>query len=60
MPIAAHVQAIRPGPGRDYINRRIAAGNSRAEAMRLLKRQITKAIYRALTTDAQRAPTTAA
>lgn len=52
--LAAHVQAIRPGPGRDYMQRRIAAGNSRTEAMRLLKRQITKAIYRALTVDAQR------
>ena len=57
--LAAHVQAIRPGLGRDYMNRRIAAGNSRTEAMRLLKRQITKAIYRALTTDAQRVVATA-
>lgn len=58
--LAAHVQAIRPGPGRDYLQRRLATGNSRKEAMRLLKRQITKAIYRALTADAQRAVTAAA
>lgn len=53
--LAAHVQAIRPGPGNDYIKRRLAAGNSRTEAMRALKRQITKAIYRALQADAHRA-----
>ena len=58
--LAAHVQAIRPGPGNDYLKRRLAAGNSRAEAMRALKRQITKAIYRALHADAQRRLATAA
>jgi transposase len=58
--LAAHVQAIRPGPGRDYLQRRLAAGNSRAEAMRALKRQITKAIYRALSADAHHGLATAA
>ena len=50
--LAAHVQTIFPGPGRDYYQRRLAAGNSRTEALRLLKRQLTKAIYRVLVADA--------
>lgn len=53
--LAAHVQTIFAGPGREYYQRRLAGGNSRTEAMRLLKRQLTKAIYRALVADAQRA-----
>lgn len=40
--LAAHVQTIFPGPGRDYYQRRLGAGNSRLEALRLLKRQLTK------------------
>jgi transposase len=51
--LAAHVQAIRPGQGRDYLLRQLAAGKSRTEALRSLKRQITKAIYRALRNDLQ-------
>lgn len=50
--LAAHVQRIFNGPGRDYYQRRVDGGNSRTEAMRLLKRQLTKAIYRALVADA--------
>jgi transposase len=53
--LAAHVQTIFPGQGRDYYQRRLDSGNSRTEALRLLKRQITKSIYRALTVDASRA-----
>jgi transposase len=52
--LAAHVQTIFPGPGRDYYQRRIETGNSRTEALRLLKRQITKSIYRTLAADAER------
>ena len=55
--LAAHVQTIRPSQGQDYLNRQLAAGKTRKEAMRNLKRQVTKAIYRALTTDAQRITT---
>lgn len=51
--LAAHVQTIHPGPGRDYFQRRLAEGKSRSEAMRALKRQLTKAIYRTLLLDAQ-------
>jgi transposase len=58
--LAAHVQTIFGGPGRDYYQRRLASGNSRTEAMRLLKRQLTKAIYRTLVADAQRTPLHAA
>lgn len=54
--LAAHVQTIIDGPGRDYYRRRIEAGNSRAEARRLLKRQVTKAIYRVLVNDTRRVP----
>lgn len=50
--LAAHVQTMFPGPGRDYYQRRLASGNSRLEALRLLKRQLTKAIYRTLVADA--------
>ena len=52
--LAAHVQTIRPGPGRDYYQRRRDTGNSRNEALRLLKRQLTKTIYRTLLADANR------
>ena len=52
--LAAHTQTIRPGPGRDYYQRRRDTGNSRNEALRLLKRQLTKTIYRTLLTDANR------
>lgn len=54
--LAAHVQTIFDGPGRSYYQRRLAAGNSRPEALRLLKRQLTKAIYRTLATDAASQP----
>lgn len=54
--LAAHVQSIFPGPGRSYYQRRLAAGNSRTEALRALKRQLTKTIYRALTADATNTP----
>ena len=53
--LAAHTQTIHPGPGRDYYQRRRNTGNSRPEALRLLKRQLTKTIYRTLLSDAARA-----
>ena len=53
--LAAHVQTIFPGAGRDYYERQLAAGKSRTEALRALKRQLVKAIYRTLTNDAERA-----
>ncbi len=55
--LAAHVQNIRPGQGQDYYQRRLAARNSRKEALRALKRQIAKAIYRAMRADHERQTT---
>lgn len=52
--LAAHAQAIHPGPGREYLLGRIGRGDSRAEAMRALKRQVIKAIYRRMVADAKR------
>jgi transposase len=40
-------------PGRVYLNRRMAEGKTRREAMRALKRQLTNVIYRQLTDDAE-------
>jgi transposase len=51
--LAAHVQTIFPGDGRRYYERQLAAGKSRTEALRALKRQLIKAIYRTLITDAE-------
>lgn len=56
--LAAHVQTIFASPGRDYYQRGLAAGNSRTEALRLLKWQLTKAIHRTLTQDAAAPPIT--
>ena len=55
MHLAAHVQRCDPSPGRDYYLRKIAEGKTKKQAMRCLKRQIAKAIYRRLTDDANRA-----
>ena len=41
-----------PGPGQDYYRRRLAEGKSRRDAIRCLKRHITRAVYRALLADA--------
>jgi transposase len=53
--IAATTQIRLDTPGRAYYRRKIAAGKSRAEAMRCLKRRISDALYRQLRTDANRA-----
>lgn len=49
--VAAHVQRSHPGPGRDYYLRKIVEGKSKREAMRCLKRQIAKRVYRQLRAD---------
>lgn len=38
------------GPGRDYYQKRLAAGDSKTEALRCLKRRIARAIYQTLKT----------
>jgi transposase len=50
--IAATTQIRLDTPGRAYHLRKIAAGKSRREAMRCLKRRISDALYRRLRADA--------
>jgi hypothetical protein len=52
--IAATTQIRLDTPGRAYYRRKLAAGKTRAEAMRCLKRRISDALYRQLVTDTQR------
>jgi transposase len=51
--IAAATQIRLDTPGRAYYRRKLAAGKTRAEAMRCLKRRISDAIYRQLLADAR-------
>ncbi len=51
--IAAACQIRIDGPGRAYYRRKLAAGKTRMEAMRCLKRRIADAIYRQLVADAK-------
>ena len=52
--IAAATQIRLDTEGRAYYRRKLAAGKSRAEAMRCLKRRISDAVYRQLLADARR------
>ena len=54
--IAAVVQMRNRTPGRDYYQRKLAAGKTKPEALRCLKRRITDAIYRQLRADAGLSP----
>ena len=49
--IAAATQARLDTPGRAYYRRKLAAGKTRMEAMRCLKRRISDAVYRQLLAD---------
>ena len=51
--IAATTQIRLVTPGRAYYRRKLAAGKTRAEAMRCLKRRISDALYRQLLADAK-------
>jgi transposase len=53
--IAAATQIRLDTPGRAYYRRQLAAGKTRAEAMRCLKRRISDALYRQLIADARAA-----
>ena len=55
--IAAVNQIRLDTPGRAYYQRKLAAGKTRSEAMRCLKRRISDAIYRQLRADALAATT---
>src|SRR3954464_11022964 len=50
--IAAATQIRVDSPGRAYYRRKLAAGKTRMEAMRCLKRRISDAVYRQLLADA--------
>ena len=54
--IAAVVQVRNQTPGRVYYERKLAAGKTKPEALRCLKRRITDAIYRQLRVDAGLSP----
>ncbi len=47
----AITQMQRPGPARDYIERRRAAGDTKTEAVRALRRRISDEVYRRLCQD---------
>jgi transposase len=47
----AITQLRRDGPGRDYLQRRIAAGDTKTEAIRALRRRISDEVYRRLHAD---------
>src|SRR4029079_5154793 len=51
--IAATTQIRLETPGRAYYRRKLAAGKTRAEAMRCLKRRISDVLYRQLLPDAK-------
>jgi len=54
--IAAISQIRLDTPGRAYYRRKQAAGKTKLEALRCLKRRISDALYRQLLADAARAP----
>jgi transposase len=47
----AITQAARPSLGRDYLDRRIQAGATKTEALRLLRRRLSDVVYRTLKTE---------
>ena len=47
----AVTQLQRPGPARDYVERRRAAGDTKTEAIRCLRRQISNEVYKRLLAD---------
>lgn len=52
--MAAVTQIRHDTPGRAYLDRKVAEGKTRKEAMRSLKRRISDAVYRQLLADARR------
>jgi transposase len=49
--LAARVQVMHAGPGRDHYTRKLAEHKSSREALRSLKRQLAKVVYRHLVSD---------
>jgi transposase len=54
--LAARVQVMHPGPGRDHYDRKLAERKSSREALRSLKRQLAKVVYRHLVADRAQPP----
>jgi len=57
MHIMATVQLRNPSEGRDYYDRKKAAGKTSMEAMRCLKRRLSDVVYRHMVNDAVRSMT---
>jgi transposase len=49
--LAARVQTMHPGPGRDHYERKLAEHKSSRETLRSLKHQLAKVVYRHLAAD---------
>jgi transposase len=47
----AITQLQREGPGRDYLSKRMAAGDTKTEAIRALRRRLSDEVFRRMTTD---------
>ncbi len=47
----AITQLQREGPGREYLAKRMAAGDTKTEAIRALRRRLSDEVFRRLTTD---------
>lgn len=47
----AVTQLQRPGPGQDYLSKRRAAGDTKTEAIRALRRRLSDEVYRRLMVD---------
>ncbi len=52
--LAARVQLMHPGPGRDHYARKLGEHKSSTEALRSLKRQLAKVVYRRMVADRAR------
>ena len=50
----AVTQARGIGPGGQYIDKQLASGKTRTEALQLLRRQLSDSVFRALLTDEHR------
>ncbi|MFC4129944.1 hypothetical protein ACFOZ4_04935, partial [Hamadaea flava] len=53
-----HHPAVDYPPGRQLYERRLANGNTRREALRVLKRRLSDVVYRCLKADATISPLT--
>ncbi len=49
--LAARVQTMHPGPGREHYDRKLGEHKSSREALRSLKRRLAKVVYRHLVAD---------